>query len=116
MIDKYLAKTFDMRTYNCWDFTREAWLELTGKDIGHRTPPAISKESLRKTFSAGETEFVQLPNAQDPCIILLTSPVLIPHVGVYIRGNVLHMADTGPRYEPVQLASLLFATTRFYTC
>lgn len=116
-VDKYLSKKHDMKQYNCWDFIREVWLELTGEDIGHRTPPSGSRKEMIQRFKEEEIQFERLETVQDPCIVLFLREKILPHVGVYIRGRVLHLPEKSfGRYDPLSIASMSFKETRFYKC
>jgi len=116
-VDKYLSKKHHMRDYNCWDFIREVWLDLKGEDIGHRTPPSGSRKDMIEKFAQEEREFVRLEKAEDPCIVLFLRDKMLPHVGIYVRGKVLHLPEKSyGRYEQLALVGLVFKEIRFYRC
>lgn len=114
-VDRYLGREFDRERYNCWDMLREAWLELTGVDIGHRTPMPPTALAIRRRFDQEEAEFVRLAAPRSPSIVLMRRPRLIPHVGLFWRDKVLHIGPEGARYEPPHQASHGFTEVRFYT-
>lgn len=114
--DKYLLKIFDIENYNCWDFIRDIWLELTRVDIGKRTPVNISKRSIKENFETGELEFKKISSPVSPCIVLFKNDKLTPHVGVFLNNKVLHLKNNGPRYEDLTIASIGFNNIGFYLC
>jgi hypothetical protein len=114
-IDQYLSKKHDMKEYNCWDFIREVWLDITGTDIGHRTPVSVSREEMKERFRKEEKEFKRLPEKKDPCIVLMLRSNMLPHVGIYVRGRVLHLPEKSyTRFEPLAQATFGFKEVRFY--
>lgn len=116
-VENYLSKQHSMIRYNCWDFIREVWLELMNEDIGFRTPKGASREDMKYKFAREEVEFERINKPQDPCIVLFTRKTALPHVGVYVKGKVLHLPEhnTG-KHEPLSIAALGFKETRFYLC
>jgi len=114
-IDKYLQKSHDMKNYNCWDFIRDVWLDITGEDIGKRTPKIVSRTNMITKFNDEEKQFHRLEEKQDPCLILFKRNRILPHVGVYVRGKVLHLPEkSNGKYEPLELVKLPFNEVRFY--
>lgn len=114
-VDPYMSREFHQERYNCWDLLREAWLELTGFDIGHRTPAPASPLAMIRRFDREESQFVRLPGPVSPSIVLMRRPRLVPHVGLFWRSKVLHIKETGPRYERRADAMFGFIEERFYT-
>jgi hypothetical protein len=102
-VDKYLDRKFNLQNYNCWDLVREAWLELKGVDVGNRTPNPPTALSRIKRFRDQEKDFTKLEKPESPCIALFKRPKLIPHVGIYYKGKVLHLPETGAAYQAVEL-------------
>lgn len=116
-VDKYLGKVHNMKDYNCWDFIREVYLELTGEDIGYRTPLSGSRTEMKERFAREEQEFLKIPEAVSPCIVLFKRHRVLPHVGIYYKGKVLHLPEhSTARYEPLSIASLGFKEVGFYLC
>lgn len=120
VVDKYLGREFHWRTYNCWDFIRDVWLDHCGVDLGKRTPEPFSKEELKRTFAAQESDvdgklIHRLAEPEDPCIVLLVRPNVLSHVGVFVRGKLLHLQPRGNViHQDLAVASLGFKEVRFY--
>lgn len=113
-VDGYLARTFHIKRSNCWHLVRDAWHELTGVDLGDRTPEQPSVVSLIGRFDSDVPAFTQLPGPADPSIVLMTRRGVIPHVGVFLRGRVLQMTSSGASFTPPALACVGFDQVRYY--
>lgn len=114
-VDAYLGRSFDEVRYNCWDLLRDAWLELTGEDLGCRTPVPASPLAMRRRFDQEEAEFARLEQPRSPCIVLMRRPRATPHVGLFWQRRVLHIQPGGARYDRLADARLGFSDVRFYT-
>lgn len=113
-VDRYLDRRFDKARYNCFDFAREVWKELTGVDLGAQTPEdiSISAFTARALFVANSLEKLDAP--VDPCLVLMRRARIEPHVGVYYRGRVLHLKPTGVQYMPLDQVTAAYTTITFY--
>lgn len=114
VVDKYLGKTFKYKTYNCYDFVREVWLELTGTDLGAQTPPTSGIEAYTDKALQVANTLERLESPADPSIVLLQRARLEPHIGVYYSGKVLHLTKTGAYYMPLSQVSTGYPTVTFY--
>lgn len=112
-VDDYLARTFDLATSNCWHLVRDAWRDLTGVDLGERTPERLTVWAITRRFEADAPTFEELARPCEPCIVLMTHPGTVPHVGVFTRGRVLQMTQLGASYMPLRVACLGFTRVRF---
>jgi hypothetical protein len=110
----YLARRFDLAESNCWHLTRDAWLELTGLDLGDRTPERITTAALIGRFASDVPTFTRLEQPVDPCVVLMRRPGAVPHVGVYMSGRVLQMTPTGASFLPMRAATIGFPLVEFY--
>lgn len=122
MIDaaKYLGREFHWRTYNCWDFVRDVWLDHTGIDLGHRTPSTGSKVDMARAFveqepvvSGGLLRRIEQP--EPPCIVLMVRSGVLSHVGVLLQDGLLHLQPRGNvSIQDLRVASIGFTELRFY--
>lgn len=112
--DKFLDRSFNEKSYNCYDLVREAWLDLTGTDLGAQTPDSksISTYTEKALFVANQLTELQVP--ENPCIVLMLRSRTIPHIGVYVNGKVLHLSRTGTHYVALSSATASFPTVKFY--
>lgn len=116
-VDKYLEKKHNMTTYNCWDFIREIWMDIKEQDIGFRTPDNVTRKEMKEKFAREEKQFKKLSEPVDPCIVLFKRRMILPHVGIYVRGKVLHLPEHSyGKFEPLGIVSLGFLETGFYLC
>lgn len=115
MLDDLLLKRFNLRTYNCWDLTREVWLRLTGQDLGSPSLASYTADEMGEVVDAWQdTKYQELPAPRDPCIVLMQRSRHIPHVGVYYHGRVIHIRRAGAQFTPLEVASLGFSSVRYY--
>lgn len=114
-IDRYLDRTFHKASYNCLHFTRDVWLDITGIDITERLA-GLWHLPTKKVRRHNARAFTALPGPTEPCLVLMQSPREAPHIGVYIRGRVLHITTHGVEHMPPDVASRGFKTIRYFTC
>lgn len=113
--DDYLMRRFDLRAYNCWHLVRDVWRDMTDVDLGDLTPSSLETPALvgaARDASDGP-EFVQVER-QRTCIVLFERPGTMPHVGIMLRGRVLHLRPDGVRYQLLEAAQLGFRSVTFY--
>lgn len=113
-IDQYLARRFDLATQNCWHIVRDGWRDLTGRDIGDRTPERITAAALTGRFDTDVPQFYSLPGPANPSIVLMRQRGVVPHVGLLYRGRVLQMTKRGASYLPLAQATDGFGDIGFY--
>jgi hypothetical protein len=98
-VDAYLLRRFDMKSYNCWHLAKDAWYDLTDERIQSRDID----------------NFVKLEFPKSPCLYLMRKPDVVPHVGIFYKGRVLHLHPIrGACYEPPFLAAIGFIQTTYY--
>lgn len=112
-VDVYFDRRYKRSEYNCLAFASEVWKDLTGQDIA--TPLAELLAGGRVSRAQGQG-FVRRDNLTDPCLVLMQRRRATPHVGVYVRGRVLHITESGVEYQPLDVVSRAFTSTRFYQC
>lgn len=115
-VDAFLDRTYIEGKYTCYDFVREVWKEITGVDIGDMARPTIGKEGMAGEWDYVAAKWQRLDALKEPCVVLFQRPRMIPHVGVYIRGKVLHLPkDSNARFEELSVASIGFKRLSYYT-
>ena len=115
-IDALLHRTYDRKRYNCAHFVSDAWKHETGQDIREQLIGFLFPPSDRFVLFALRHSFVSLDRPKSPCIVLMRSPRREPHVGIWLRGKVLHITQSGPQLQPLDIATLGFSIVRFYAC
>lgn len=109
--DAYLGRQYDRLRYNCFHFVRDIWLDLTGVDIAPNIGPLNSK-FLSLSYFRDRTKHYELI---DPCIVILSRTGCESHMGVYLRGSLLHLHENGVVFQPLELARRGFDMIRYYT-
>lgn len=91
--------------YNCADFAAEVWEYLTNTSAKYLVADwAIQSRSRLK----------RVVHPINPCIIIMYAKRVNPHVGIFVRGRVLHLTDVGVEFQPIETASRSFRNHRFY--
>ena len=102
-IDHLFFRTYDRERYNCRNFFNEAWEYLF--DEKDKIPYEIDA-SIRYGF-------LRISKPTSPCIVIFAAKSY-SHVGLFYKGKVLHIRESGVRYEPLETAKMAFRTVRFY--
>lgn len=104
-IDNLLDRIWT-KDYTCNEFLCDAWKQVVGKDLTKR---------LDK-FLNGKGRFKRLDKPISPCIVFFTNgPRSSTHVGLFYGSKVLHLSGAGAQYIELELLSMHFRETRFYT-
>lgn len=98
--------------YDCLDLASEAWRELTGEDIRDRLGDLLGRAGRR--IGAARSSFTRLRAPEDPCLVVFHSDRADPHVGVYVRGRVLHLLGRSPEFMEVDVAARGFTKIRYF--
>lgn len=118
-VDKYLGREFNLRTYNCWDFIRDVWKDHCGVDLGSRTPNPATAAAMVAAFQNCQFDVEgqvvkRIEEPEDPCLVMLIRPKVMSHVGVFVRGKLLHLAwGSNVRHQPLDEV-LGFSEIRWY--
>lgn len=115
-VDAYLARSYDPARFLCWDLVREAWLDMSGQDIGDRTPHPASALAISRRVASSLGDFEAIPEPESPCLVLMRQSRAVPHVGLFWRGRVLHIDQRGARFERLADATRGFERIGFYRC
>lgn len=116
-IDKYFSRVYDKKNYNCAHLVREVWLDLTGNDIDYALNGFLRAPEERFVKKSERRHLKRLDSPQDPCIVLFQSPRVAPHVGIFIRGRLLHISEgKGVRFDRISDISIGINKITFLTC
>jgi hypothetical protein len=115
-VDKYFNREYDVKKYNCAHLVCEAWKDLTGFDLVGVLGGFLSGAKDRKTILSDLRKMQPLDKVTDPCIVLMQQGRNAPHIGLYVRGRVLHIRKEGVEFQPLDVATMGFPRVRFYTC
>tara|TARA_Y100001973_G_C5206110_1_gene341643 strand:+ start:1444 stop:1797 length:354 start_codon:yes stop_codon:yes gene_type:complete len=115
-IDKFFNRTYDRQNYNCAHFVAEVFKAETGRDIAHILKGFLLPPKDRYVRAGLQHKFVKLDEPKNNCIVLMRRPRSVPHVGIFIRGKVLQIHETGVEYMPLDIATRGFTKIGFYAC
>lgn len=113
-IDPYLTRVYDEDRYNCLHLVDEAWRGVVGGDIRDRLNQLLAARAHRRPDWALKRGFRVLPGPVEPCLVVMRRPLVQPHIGLFLRGRVLHINELGVEFQPLEVASRGYKTTRFY--
>jgi hypothetical protein len=113
-VDKYLDRTYVPGKYTCHNFASEVWQDLTGNSFGEDLIVFLDKG---KTFTGMRRRFIKLDRPKDPCVVLFKPRAGHDnHVGIYLRGRVLHLGELGVKFQTLDCAIIGYRELRFYVC
>lgn len=115
-VDVYLDRVYDRKSYNCGHFVADVWRDLTGQDIYEAVSGLAQPTGKGRAVLKQLRAFARLREPVSPCIVLLSPPRGLTHVGVYLRGRVLHITESGVGFDHIDVAAVGFNTVRFYEC
>lgn len=113
-IDKFFSRKYSATDYNCAHFVSEVWEYLTGRNIraclnGFLLPPQdINARMVIRQY------FKRLDAPCSPCIVLMQRPKIAAHVGLFLRGKVLHIQDGRVEYQPIDVVVKGYKSHRYY--
>lgn len=114
-LDRFLFRVFHSKDYNCAHFAREVWESLTGENIDKKLGTMLTEAAKSRHFTTNlRREFKRLPAAVDPCLVIMRRPRSAPHIGVYVRGKVIHITELGVHYQPVHMAARCFNSVEYF--
>ena len=113
-IDSFFHRIYNREKYNCAHFVCEVWQSLTGESIAHKLGGLLEPPKSRHVRFDLRRQFVRLERPETPCIALMQRRGSAPHVGIFLRGRVLHIHELGVEYQPIDVASRGFEKIGFY--
>lgn len=113
-IDKFFFRIYNRKTYNCAHLACEVWKHLTGEDLSKQMQGFFAGRGETKAVLKDLRGFVRLPKPVSPCIVLLQAPRLAPHVGIFLKGRVIHIQPRGVEFQPIEIVSNNFTKVGFY--
>lgn len=115
-IDIYMGRRYDRRSYNCGHFVADVWMDLTGVDIGPAMSGLVKPTGQGQAILAHLRAFKRITKPISPCIAMLSPPRGQPHVGIFLRGRILHITESGVHFDHIDVACMGFNHARFYEC
>lgn len=110
-VDPYLDRRWRRGEYTCLDHASEVWAALTGEPLHEDVRAFLERRTLGR---AARLRIRRLPGPVDPCVVLFRNAAG-SHLGVYLRGRVLHLSErAGAQFVPLHVARISFTSVKFY--
>lgn len=113
VIDDFLARV-PSKLYNCFDFVRDVRKADTGVDIGDRLQLLRGAFSDRKATVSGLRGWPRLAVPVDGCFVVMQRKRTTPHIGVWVRGKVLHLGFTGAEHTALKNVARRFTKVVYF--
>lgn len=113
-IDAFFNRKYDRNNYNCAHFVCEVWESITGEDLTHKLAGFLRSPDDRRAVLSDLRVFKRLDRPESPCLALMQRRGSAPHVGLFVRGRVLHIHEMGVEFQPIDVASRGFEKIGFY--
>jgi hypothetical protein len=101
-------------SYNCAHYAAEVWERETGRDIRPVLGGFLAAAGERRVLPPALHAFRRVSTPVEPCLVLFRRGHATPHLGVFIRGRVQHLARLAPIRQPLDIARLGYRTVSFY--
>jgi hypothetical protein len=114
-LDVFFDRVYDRHHYSCWHFAAEVWLALTGENLQGRMEEVLQADMVSKRLKKQTVrKFESLDKPVSPSIAIMKKKGAPLHVGIYVRGGIIHIHPRGVEFFPPKLASRGFETVRYY--
>lgn len=113
-IDHFFHKRYDRDRYNCAHFVCDVWEHEAGVRIDEALDCFLKPVKERRARQSLRAAFEKLERPESPCIVLMQRKKSTPHVGVFLRGRVLHIHELGVEFQPLDVVSRAFDKVGFY--
>lgn len=112
-VDSFLDRV-SKRGYRCFDFVREVWLDSFGVDVGNQLESLNGALSGRKLTPGDLHKVTKIDAPIDPCFVVFQRKRTTPHIGIWYRGNILHLASSGAEYTRVHFIARRYQKVSYY--
>jgi hypothetical protein len=110
-----MGAVYHASKYNCAHFVCDVWKGETGQDISQTMHGVLFAPRDRKLKLGDVHKVTVLKEPVSLCLVLMRNK-WESHVGVWLRGKVLHLVQCGAQYVPLEVARVGFTKVRFFTC
>jgi len=115
VVDRHLGARWRGDDYNCLHFATDVWRDLTGEDVTEGLIATMAQTTAERRMTRRAVRaFSRLEGPQDPCLVLMRRPRSEPHVGVFMRGRVLHLTERGAEFMEPAVASRGFKEVVYF--
>lgn len=116
LLDALMGREYDRHRYNCAHFAAEVWRLETGEELLPLLTPLMDPRAPRVPRELGLMfrSHDGVPGRGVRAIVVMRRAGSASHVGVFLRGRVLHLHERGPEFLPPAVASRGFETVTYY--
>lgn len=112
--DHLMGRVYDIDHYNCAHFVCEAWQHETGRDLAHRMQGFLRRVSDKEFLRSDIQQFIKIEKPLSPCLVVFHLAGVSPHIGLFVRGKVLHLDECGAKFQPLDIVKIDFQRVSFY--
>lgn len=116
MIDQFFGRKYHSQNYNCAHFVCDVLAELHSPEMGNLLKGFLCAKKNRKVLKEDLSKIKLLDKPIDLCVVLMQRPKAATHVGIFLKGKVLHLSKQSVQYQPMNVVALGFKKVRFFTC
>jgi len=113
-LDRFFDRVYNDAKYNCAHFVCEVWKELNNQDISEALTWAKTGRSLRVMDAHRLGQFERILAPVSPCLALFQANQGASHVGIWLDGKILHLAQNGVEWTYLETVMIGFRNVRFY--
>ena len=113
-VDALLGKIHRGESYQCGHFVRDAWKHLTGDDLSDEFEGFLLPVGERTALKGVKARFKRVSRPVRPCVAVFRRLSGRPHVGMWYKGKILELSQSGAAYVPLHVVSRRFTSVRFY--
>ncbi len=113
-IDKFFGRKYNPRSYNCAHFVVDVLRDQANIDIKKYWEVYLTGPSERTATHLSFDCFRRIHEPEDNAVVMMKSPGQAPHVGVFLRGRVLHIQPRGVEFQLLDVVTKFYSSHRFY--
>lgn len=116
-LDSLMERRYDRVRYNCAHFAADVWRLETGEELLPLLAPIMDQRAPRVPRELGLLfrSHDGRPDDRTRALVVMRRAGSASHVGVFLRGRVLHLHERGPEFLPPHVATRGFETVSYYT-
>lgn len=115
-IDKFFGRKYHPRDYNCAHFAIDVLKETAGIELHAQFQMVFTGPQDRRADHSLFAGFRRIHHPVDNTFIIFRAPRVAPHVGIYLRGRVLHLQQQGVQFQYLDVVAINFHSYRLYQC
>ena len=108
-ISKFFTREYVPSKYTCAQFVAEVYQELTGRNIDSICQAFVTQDA----FASRIRTRVRMLKPQSPCVAIMRFQDTVPHAGIFIDGQILHLSHDGVKLEPLSSLSQIYAISYY---